>query len=271
MKRHISSLISQKFGKFASKEFPSFCQNIINSAYVKIMKLDMSEFYAPSSYKTLNQLFTRKLKKMREFTLDASVMISPCDSFISECGSLENDRALQIKGMSYSVKELLGEHIDEAKKEKMVNGKFINFYLSPRDYHRYHIPINLKINKAIHIPGKLYPVNMPYLRKQLNLFIENERVIIECESNEKLFYMVLVGALNVGVMNVSFEPNIKTNSHITTPQVYEYENLYLNKGDDFGCFEMGSTIVIIAQDDLFEIDVKTGQNVRFTQKIATLK
>jgi phosphatidylserine decarboxylase len=174
--------------------------------------------------------------------------------------------------MSYSVDGLLGEYVKQAQKDRLKNGKFINFYLSPKDYHRYHIPINLKVNRAIHIPGKLYPVNMPYLRKQLNLFIENERVVIECESSEgKLFYMVLVGALNVGVMNVSFEPSIKTNSHITTPQVYEYENLHLNKGDDFGCFEMGSTIVIIAEDEMFDISVKTGDNVRFTQKIAELK
>ena len=271
-KRHITSAISQTFGKFASKEFPRWFQNIVNNSYVKLMGLDMSEFHAPSSYKSLNALFTRHLREPRHFSLDGSDFISPCDSLITDFGKVVDNYALQIKGMRYKVDELLGEHFSAEEKAVVEGGDFINFYLSPKDYHRYHIPTNCKVLKAVHIPGKFYPVNIPSLKKRLNLFIENERVVIECQTTEgKKFFMVLVSALNVGVMKVSFEPRIQTNADATTPQVYEFENLYLNKGDDFGCFEMGSTIVIVSQKEMFkEINLSLNQKVSFGQTIATI-
>jgi len=271
-KKHITSAISQTFGKFASKEFPSWFQKFVNQSYVELMKLDMSEFHHSSTYKSLNALFTRDLKEPRKFSLDAKEFISPCDSLISECGNLVEDYALQIKGMRYKTDELLGENFTDEEKRAVHNGDFINFYLSPKDYHRYHIPTNLKVLKAVHIPGKFYPVNFPSLKKRLNLFIENERVVIACETMEgKRFYMVLVSALNVGVMKVSFEPRIQTNANVVGEQVYEFEDLYLDKGDDFGCFEMGSTIVIISEKGMFEeILVKAGDKVKFGDTIAKL-
>ncbi len=272
MKRHITSLISQNFGKFASACFPGWFQNIVNVSYVRLMGLDMSEFYPPRHYKSLNALFTRHLREPRHFSLDADDFISPCDSLISECGDVKDDYALQIKGMRYHVSELLGEHIDEAAKKRVDDGTFINFYLSPKDYHRYHVPTNMKVLKAVHIPGKFFPVNMPSLKKRLNLFVENERIVLECEAlkNGKKFFIVLVSALNVGVMKVSFIPELQTNINAERPSVYEFDGLYLNKGDDFGCFEMGSTIVIVSEKDMLKLLVKPGQKVRFGETIAKL-
>jgi len=272
-KRHITSAISQTFGKFANKEFPKWFQNIVNNTYVFLMGLDMSEFEPASSYKTLNQLFTRKLKKDRNFSKNIEDFISPCDSLISEVGDIKDDYALQIKGMRYRCNELIGGEFSDKDKNLVRDGKFINFYLSPRDYHRYHIPTDVEIIKAVHIPGKFYPVNMPSLKKRLNLFIENERVVILCKTKTgKKFFMVLVSALNVGVMKVSFEPRIQTNAVATTLQSYEFKDLFLEKGVDFGCFEMGSTIVILAQKDTFsKLEVKAGDNVKYGQTIAKLK
>ena len=272
MKQLITSIISQYFGIFASKEFSPWFQHIINQGYVSLMGLDMSDFHAPSSYKTLNKLFTRSFCEPRNFSPDVRDFISPCDAFISECGDLDGDTALQIKRMTYNVSELLGEHFSEAEKAQVNGGQFMNFYLSPKDYHRYHIPVNLTILKAVHIPGKLYPVNIPSLNKRLNLFIENERVVLACETQEKKhFYMVLVGALNVGKMQMSFDSNIQTNASTKHVQSFEYENLYLHKGEDFGCFEMGSTIVIISEPDMFDLKITTGQNIRFGENVARLK
>ena len=271
-KRHITSLISQNFGKFANYEFPSWFQNIVNSSYVALMGLDMHEFHSPSRYKSLNALFTRELREDRTYSLDADDFIAPCDALISECGRIEQEYALQIKGMRYRVSELLGESFSEEERAIVDGGEFINFYLSPKDYHRYHIPINLKVVKAVHIPGKFYPVNMPSLKKRLNLFVENERVVILCETMEKKrFYMVLVSALNVGVMQLSFAPQIQTNASATEVQSYEFENLYLNKGDDFGAFEMGSTIVIVTQKDMLELAVHSGENVKYADTIAKIQ
>jgi len=271
MTRHITNAISQRFGRFASKEFPRWFQNIVNRGYVGIMGLDMGEFRAPSTYRSLNALFTRSLKTPRRFSNDADDFISPCDSLITECGALDATRALQIKGMSYCVRSLLGPEIGEANKERIEHGQFVNFYLSPRDYHRYHVPTNMKVRKAVHIPGKLYPVNMPSLNKRADLFIENERVVLECESQQGvLFYLVLVGALNVGKMQVSFEPRIQTNADAQRPTAYTFDDLYLKKGEDFGCFEMGSTIVMIAEKSGIELGVQAGQKVRFGDTIAKL-
>ena len=272
MQKHITSIVSQAFGKFASKEFPKWFQDIVNNAYVKLMGLEMGEFYPPTHYKSLNALFTRRLREKRSFSLDGNDFISPCDALVTECGNVQEDYALQIKGMRYKVSRLLGEYIAEASKQKVQNGAYINLYLSPRDYHRYHIPINLRVIKAVHIPGKFYPVNIPSLKKRLNLFIENERIVIECEAtqNKKRFFMVLVSALNVGVMKVNFIPELQTNSDVVEPRVYEFDDLYLDKGDDFGCFEMGSTIVIVTEEKMLDLRVSKGKKVRFGDTIAKL-
>jgi transcription antitermination factor NusG len=90
----------------------------------------------------------------------------------------------------------------------------MNFYLSPKDYHRYHAPCDFKLLKLIHVPGKLYPVNLKYLKKEFELFVQNERVILECERDGKIFYMVFVGALNVGQMVFEFENRVETNTNV---------------------------------------------------------
>lgn len=270
MKQHFTSAISQSFGRFASKEHGKRFQAAINRAYVKAMGLDMSDFDAPETYSSLNALFTRKFLHKRSFSHDPLDVISPCDSLITECGTIHEDLALQIKGMSYSVDEVLGEGISSDSKKSVHNGTFVNFYLSPRDYHRYHAPIDMQVIHAVHIPGKLYPVNIPSLKKQVNLFIENERVVLECLNSEgKRFFLLLVGALNVGEMEVSFEPRIRTNT-VLTPSQYSYKDLYLSKGDDFGCFRMGSTIVMLCEKGMLELGISSGHNVRFAQTIGRL-
>lgn len=134
------------------------------------------------------------------------------------------------------------------------------------------MPTNLKVLKAVHIPGKFFPVNVPSLKSKVNLFIENERVVLMCETgSKKRFFMVLVSALNVGVMQVAFEPKIKTNANAESSAAYSYENLFMNKGDDFGCFEMGSTIVILAEKEMLELNIKAGEHVKYGQTIAKLK
>lgn len=268
MKQHFTSALSQAFGRFASKKHNPKFQNFINSTYVRMMGLDMSEFKSAESYTSLNELFTRHFVTMRTFSAEANTVISPCDSLITEWGTIQDTRALQIKGMSYDVNAFLGEHIDDSSKEVIRNGSFVNFYLSPRDYHRYHAPMDMQVLKVVHIPGKLYPVNIPTLKNKVDLFIENERVVLECLSvRGKRFFLVLVGALNVGKMEVAFEPKIQTNTTLIS-SIYAYKNLHLKKGDDFGCFKMGSTIIMLCEKEMCEWGVETGMNVRFGQTIA---
>ncbi len=270
MKKHYSSLISSAFGKFASKPFSKPIQKFINHSYVKLMGLDMSQFDNPVNYPTLNALFTRSFMTPKEINQDEHSMISPVDALVTDFGEICHGRAYQIKGMEYSIDELFGEYHKEAALA-LEGGQFVNLYLSPKDYHRYHTPTRLTVLSLTHIPGKLYPVNFPLLRNKKNLFIENERVIIECKDyKDRTFVMVLVGALNVGKMVVTFEKSINTNSNIREPKHYRYENLTLDKGELFGWFEMGSTILLFTPKDAYIPNLEVNQKVQFTQNIGVL-
>jgi len=268
MARHYSSAISNLFGKFASREFSPKVQAFINQSYVKLMKLDMSQFEAPDSYPSLNALFTRSFKFTPKQPLEQGQIISPCDALVTEVGQIHESMAMQIKGMSYDLAALLsGKYAKDI--EKLEDGDYINLYLSPRDYHRYHIPFDLEVLSVLHIPGKLYPVNMPLLRNKLNLFIENERVVIECrDAHGAKHYLVLVGALNVGKMVVTFEERIKTNAKAKERSYYAYEEpIKLQIGELFGWFEMGSTILMFSEKDTVEYSVPVGKKVSFGEPI----
>jgi phosphatidylserine decarboxylase len=267
----LTNMISRGFGKFASFKFPTPVQSLINKTYVKLLKLDMMEFDTPQSYPSLNALFTRKLEIPRKFDKLKKVIISPVDAKVSACGDIQEDQALQIKGHSYSVTELLTSYIDPSHTKRIENGKFINFYLSPKDYHRYHAPIDITILKAIHVPAVLYPVNFPTLKRVESLFVKNERVILECLTNsKKLIYLVFVGALNVGQMRFIFDERIETNIKTEHTTLFEYQNLKILKGEELGYFKMGSTVVMLAQEDLIEIETSVDSDVKFAQTIGKI-
>lgn len=255
--------LSRGFGKFASKTFPPQIQKRLNALYVKIFDIDMSEFDSPENYPTLNALFTRGLKVERKFDTDESVMISPCDSEIMAQGQVSHNTALQIKGMTYCVSEFLGEVIENQY-------SYINFYLSPKDYHRYHAPCDMEVLEVRYYGGELLPVNRPSLSKNHNLFIRNERVVVVArdKNGNKLFY-VAVGALNVGQMVLHFEPKLQTNARANENMVFAYDSpIEIKKGAEMGMFKMGSTIVLFAQDIQSELEI--GQKVKFGDRIARI-
>ncbi len=270
LKATLTNSASRLFGKVASKRFPPLIQLGINKLYTSITGVDLSAFYPHSHYETLNALFTRALRYERDFSRDPKAIISPADSLISAQGVIEASDALQIKGFSYNIRELLTKDIEDKHIERMIGGKFINFYLSPMDYHRYHVPMDMRVLRVVHVPGLLYPVNFTYLRKVPSLFVKNERVILECQdSSAKLFYIVLVGALNVGKMTLSFDTRIETNIDASEVKVYDYEDVKLAKGEELGMFMMGSTIVMFFENNFVDLADKEGRSVRFGEIIAT--
>ncbi len=268
-----TNAVSRAFGKFASTKFPSFLQLLINYSYVKLTGVDLSAFNEIDQYKTLNELFTRKLSYERDITKDPNAFISPSDSLISAEGDIKEHTALQIKGFSYDIRELLSVNFEEDVLKTLENGKFINFYLSPMDYHRYHVPIDMKVLRVVHIPGLLYPVNMKYLKKIPSLFVKNERVVLECiDNSNRLFFIVLVGALNVGKMTLSFDERIETNTNAKEVKVYDYEDVSLKKGEELGMFMMGSTIVMLFEEGFVElVENLNGKKVRFADVVAYRK
>ena len=270
MKRHFTSILSTAFGKFASKEFSKPIQNIINSSYVKLMGLDMSNFEPSSSYSSLKNLFIRPLKKEPIIDATTTGVISPCDAKIIAFGEIKDGLAYQIKGMEYNIYELLGGE-NRSYFDILDGGEYINFYLSPKDYHRYHMPFDVKVKSLLYIPGKLYPVNMPLLKNKVGLYLENERVVLEVVDRfNRVHFIVLVGALNVGKMVVTFEPRLKTNAKRGRVYYRYDEAKELKKGELFGWFEMGSTIVILSQKDAINWSVTLNQKVSFGVLIGEL-
>ena len=258
-----TNAISRLFGKFASHSFPRWFQRIINRVYVRIFAIDLSDFAPAESYPTLNALFTRKLAHQRKVDSSKDSLISPSDSLITEQGIVASNLALQIKGMSYPIDGFLGIQAGEAD-----GFSYINLYLSPSDYHRYHAPCDMEIIEARYFGGELLPVNFPSLRKNSNLFVRNERVVLVANTpHNTRIYFVAVGALNVGKMIFHFDSRINTNATPNARDIYTYDTpICVKKGDDLGHFQMGSTIVLVMQDSSLESSID--QKVRFGERIA---
>ena len=153
-----------------------------------------------------------------------------------------------------------------------VNLSYANIYLSPRDYHHYHAPCDLSVLQALYIPADLCSVAKKFLLKIPNLYAKNERVILKCKMrNGGILWMVFVGALNVGKMRFDFDTRIQTNACTNREgALYEYENLNFKKGDHLGNFELGSTIVLVAQSEFLKFSVSSETAVKFSQKIGEL-
>lgn len=256
-----SNRISQLFGRFASHQFCTPIQHFINRVYVKIFKIDLEEFAPISSYSSLNALFTRSLQKPRAIDSNPHTLIAPTDSLITQMGKTEQKTALQIKGMSYSIEDLLGQKLDK-------DLYYINFYLSPKDYHRFHAPCDMEIEEVRYFGGELLAVNMPSLNKNHDLFVRNERVVIVAKTPQNQWlYFVAIGALNVGSIILHFDSKIHTNAGMQSI-TYDYRTpVIIRKGEELGMFQMGSTVVLAMEQA--EINIQIGDKVRYAQNIGT--
>ncbi len=273
MKRHISLVCSQLFGRFADKAFPSIVQHMINALYVKLMGVDLSRFKKACDYPTLNALFTRELESLPPMPRAKSKVIAPVDGLVTECGTVEAGRLYQIKGMAYDLATLLREASVETLKQ-MEGGTYANYYLAPYDYHRYHAPTDLEVTEVRYIPGKLYPVNLRYLRKKPKLFLENERVVLKARDVKgRLHFIVLVGALNVGRLRLDFLPTLQEDAKARKERVYDFATkpVVLQRGEQMGYFEMGSTVVHIAQKGAIRLELEINRKVRFGNVVGKLR
>ena len=171
---------------------------------------------------------------------------------------------------SSTSRETSAEDAQDGENTKGVNLSYANIYLSPRDYHHYHAPCDLSVLQALYIPADLYSVAKKLLLKIPNLYAKNERVILKCKMpSGGILWMVFVGALNVGKMRFDFDTRIQTNACASRSEaLYEYENLNFKKGDHLGNFELGSTIVLVAQSEFLKFETPTDTSVKFGQKIA---
>src|SRR5210317_1412028 len=188
-----------------------------------------------SEFETFNDFFTRELKPdARQIDPDPLAFVSPSDGKISQSGRITNDRILQAKGQHYSVRTLLA---NDPSCVEFTNGFFTTVYLSPRDYHRVHMPLEGHLQRMIHVPGRLFSV-APYTVRQVpNLFARNERVISIFDTEFGPLVMVLVGAMLVSSTQTVWAGEVTPSNNKDVSCIdYGGENISLNRGTEMGRF-----------------------------------
>lgn len=243
--------------------------------FAKKFNVDMQDAVNPDlqSYATFNEFFTRPLTSdARPITAGADDMACPADGRISAIGDITDGRVFQAKGIDYSLLNLLGG--DGAATERLGNGSFTTIYLSPRDYHRLHMPLAGALIKQTHVPGRLFSVGPHTVRALPDLFTRNERVVAQFETEHGLMALVLVGAMNVAAIETVWDglvtPPQKTaithkdySAGSTPPAVT------LAKGEEMGRFNMGSTIIVLVENRVSWLaDLQAGDPVRMGQLVA---
>lgn len=221
-----------------------------------------------ASYPSFNAFFTRALRMdVRPVAEGSNTVVSPVDGAISQLGSINTGRIIQAKGHDYSVLELLGGDQNLAK--QFEQGQFATIYLSPRDYHRIHMPLTGKLQQMRYIPGKLFSVSPRTARTVPSLFARNERVVTVFETELGPMVLVLVGAIFVGSMETVWANKI-TPPYGKNIQHWHYEGeqaAVLQKGEEMGRFNMGSTVVILLpeQSEMFKSELLAGDSIMMGQ------
>ena len=196
-----------------------------------------------SSYSSFNEFFTRPLKAGARPMAGAD-FVSPVDGAISQCGRIEGERIFQAKGHDYTTRALVGG--DAVLAAQFEGGEFATLYLSPRDYHRIHMPCAGRLTRMVHVPGDLFSVNPTTARGVPGLFARNERVVCVFEGEHGPFVMVLVGATIVGSMATVWHGVVNPpRSGQLREWTYEMGNIELAQGEEMGRFLLGSTVVML--------------------------
>jgi len=235
--------------------------------------VNMAEAANPdiASYHSFNEFFTRALKPGVRPIADVP-LVCPVDGRISQFGAIEDDQIFQAKGHSFTTTALVGG--DRTLAERFQHGSFANLYLSPRDYHRIHMPCDGKLTRMIYIPGSLFSVNPVTARGIPGLFARNERVVCVFDTEHGPFVMTLVGATIVGsmatvwhgVVNPPRQPNI-------CDWTYDDRDIVLKKGEELGRFLLGSTVVMLFPKDALAFNPawQPAGAVRLGEPMATLR
>ena len=242
-------LLSSGMHWFMQVETP-WVKNSVIKALTKVYGIDISEAADENieNYPSFNAFFTRTLKpEARPIDDKPNSWISPADGLISQSTHIVDNKIIQAKCHTYTTEALVGGDIEYAK--KFLNGDAAVIYLSPKDYHRVHIPIDAKLVSMTYVPGDLFAVNPATVRLVEGLFARNERLVIRFESEKGPFCLIMVGAIFVGSMETVFQGKI-TPDYEPTIQHWDYteENIHFSKGDEIGRFNMGSTVVLLTPE-----------------------
>lgn len=262
--------LSRLMGKFTHSENKHwknlFIQQIINHYGVNMEEAKESNI---NHYLSFNHFFTRELKAgTRTIANHQGNIACPADGAISQAGNITEGRIIQAKGKSYTAVDLLGGNEQRAAPFKQ--GKFTTIYLSPKDYHRMHMPLDGTLKEMIHIPGRLFSVNGATANSVPSLFARNERVVAIFDTEIGPMALVLVGAIFVASIETVWHGEV-TPPTAKTIQTWQYQDNppHLKRGEELGRFNMGSTIIALYGQDVmnWEEHLIPGKKVQLGEKI----
>ncbi len=247
-------------------------KNALIHGFLRLYSIDMSEAAQadPLSYGSFNEFFTRPLKPdARAITPDPRAIACPVDGTVSEAGQIDGDRLLQAKGRYYSLTELLASR---AWAKDFDGGSFATLYLAPYNYHRVHMPLRGQLRETVFVPGRLFSVNAVTASLVPRLFARNERVLTLFDTAFGQVALIMVGALNVGSIATVWGGDITPAARraVTT---LPPSDMALNKGEEMGRFNMGSTVILLFQRDRvsWNTDVSAGAKVKLGQVLGLRK
>jgi phosphatidylserine decarboxylase len=241
--------LSRVVGKLAASEHP-IIKNTVIQAFKAQYGIDMSiaEQSNALKFKSFNEFFTRSLKEgVRQIDTDPHSIVSPADGAISQLGKIEEGDIFQAKGQSFSVEKLIA---DPQLAEPFKNGHFATVYLSPKDYHRVHMPFAGTLTETLYVPGELFSVNQTTAENIPGLFARNERMVCLFDTELGRMAVVLVGAMIVAGIETVATGKVKPTGHLELNQ----HNLFLEKGAELGRFYLGSTAVVLFEKDKMQWD-----------------
>lgn len=254
--------LSRLIGCLAECEAPWFKNRLI-SWFIKRYKIDMSLAAQedPQQFKHFNDFFTRALKSgIRPIDAEPNSVVSPADGAISQIGTIKHGRIFQAKGQCFSVNELLGG--DSLRAKTFMGGNFCTVYLSPRDYHRVHMPVTGTLKEMIYVPGRLFSVNQTTAENVPELFARNERVVCIFDTEAGPMAVVLVGAMIVASIETVWAglvtpPKRELRSFSYTDEARQ--PVILEKGAELGRFKLGSTAIVLFAADAVQWQEQLGE------------
>jgi len=249
--------LSRGAGWLATRRLPPVLQRAAIRAFAALVGADLSEAREPAwAYPTLQDFFTRALADgVRPIDPAPDALVAPCDGRWGAAGAIERGTLLQLKGRPYSLAALLGADADARRYE---GGRYATFYLAPRDYHRFHAPCALRVRRAVYLPGSLWPVNRLGVEGVPGVFSENERLCAHFAlpgRDEEALCIAAVGATLVGRVRVIFDALATQSGTVPVESRYGGNGRRLAKGEEWGRFEFGSTLVLLAAPGVLELDV----------------
>lgn len=260
-KHFLSSLIY----RFMRIKNPSI-KNTQIKQFIKAFSVNMSdsERYRAEEFTDFNDFFTRSLNSnVRDLTAQADKILSPVDGQISEGGQIEDEQLFQAKGQHYSLTELLGGNASLTKLYQ--NGSFLTIYLSPKDYHRIHMPIDGVLQQMIHVPGDLFSVNNASVKTVPRLFARNERVINIFDTPAGSMALIQVGAIFVSSIETVWHGQVSPPSKkFIQNWQYRKGKVKLNQCAEMGRFNMGSTVILLFSKDRIKLsqELRSGKDIQ---------